>query len=236
MASEAVEEYLECVYDLSKDNVPVKTSEIASRLELSPASVTEMIQRLATEGYLDYKMYRGVTLTSKGRRVAERIKRKHRLLEHFLVRILGMKKEQSHKEACKLEHSISDDSIERLCQMMNNPDTCPDGDPIPKSDVASTIDDRPPSVPLSDLRECDSAVIDHLICSDSNKIRRLVSMGFVPGRSVTLEEIAPMGGPLLVKIEDSRIALAKDYARLVQVTGLVKGRRYRRGFGWKESR
>jgi DtxR family Mn-dependent transcriptional regulator len=235
MASESVEQYLECIYELSKDNVQVKTGEIASRLELSPASTTEMIQKLANDGYLDYEMYKGVTLTSKGRLVAERIKRKHRLLEYFLVRILGMKREESHKEACKLEHDISDESIERLCKMMNDPETCPDGNPIPKSDLTSTTSNEHLSVPLSDLKENDSGIIDHLICNDASKIRRLVSMGFVPGRNVMLEEIAPMGGPMLIKIEDSRIALAEDYARLVHVTKLAEGGKHRRGHGWRHS-
>ena len=106
--SENAEDYLACIYDLSHEGVPVKTSEISGRLKLSPASVTEMTQRLASEGYLNYERYKGVTLTPAGSRVAERIKRRHRLLERFLVDVLGRTSEDSHEEAMRLEHNFSE--------------------------------------------------------------------------------------------------------------------------------
>jgi DtxR family Mn-dependent transcriptional regulator len=88
MVSENAEDYLACIYDLSRDEGAVKTNEIAAKLGLTPASVTEMTQKLAAEGYLNYEKYKGVTLTHKGRKLAARIKRRHRLLERFLVDVL----------------------------------------------------------------------------------------------------------------------------------------------------
>jgi len=208
---------LACIYDLSKEGGAVKTSAIASRLHVAPASVTEMLQKLAADGYLDYEKYKGAVLTREGRRLAERIKRKHRLLERFLVDVLGMRKERSHEEACRLEHTVSDESAERLCQMMNNPQICPDGDPIPQCKDKCRECEGAPSIPLPELKEGDRGIITHLKCENPDRIRRLISMGFVPGRWVTLEEQVPMGGPLLIAMEDTRIALGKDYARLVQV-------------------
>jgi DtxR family Mn-dependent transcriptional regulator len=216
MVSENAEDYLACIYVLSLDGGAVKTTAIAAKLGLTPASVTEMTQKLAADGYLNYEKYKGVTLTPKGRKLAERIKRRHRLLERFLVDVLGMKREQSHDEAMKLEHTVSDESVERLNQILNYPTVCPDGDPIPPSD--SPLDPDPLlSISLTDLKEGERGQITHLTCDDSSKIKRLISMGFVPGRNIVLEERVPMGGPLLVQIEELRVALARDYASLVMV-------------------
>jgi DtxR family Mn-dependent transcriptional regulator len=216
MVSENAEDYLACVYVLSQADAPVKTTAIAEKLDLTPASVTEMSQKLAAEGYLNYEKYKGVTLTPKGRKLAERIKRRHRLLERFLVDVLGMSKEESHDVAMRLEHTFTDDTVERLSKIMNDPKVCPDGDPIPPAEGPVDVDLQL-TVPLSDLEEGEKGQITHLTCSDPTKIRRLISMGFVPGRMLTLEERVPLGGPLLVRIEEMRVALARDFASLVQV-------------------
>ena len=213
--SENAEDYLACIYDLSHKGVPVKTSEISGRLKLSPASVTEMTQRLASEGYLNYERYKGVTLTPAGNRVAERIKRRHRLLERFLVDVLGRTSEDSHEEAMRLEHNFSDESVEMLSRIMNNPTVCPDGDPIPAPQVP--MEDEVPSFPIIELEEGEEGMISHLICDEPAKIRRLIGMGFVPGRKVVVEEHIPMGGPLLVRLDEMRVAIGRDYASLIQV-------------------
>jgi len=216
MVSENAEDYLACIYDLGREDEAVKTTAIAARLELSPASVTEMTQKLASEGYLNYEKYRGVTLTEKGRAVAERIKRRHRLLERFLVDIVGMDKEHGHREAMKLEHNVSDDTVEMLNQMLNYPTCCPDGEPIPPCE--SPVSPDPAfSLPLTDMSDGDQGKITHLSCEDSSKIKRLISMGFVPGRRVKVEERIPLGGPILVQMEEMKVALSRDYASKVMV-------------------
>jgi DtxR family Mn-dependent transcriptional regulator len=226
MLSEIAEEYLECVFELTERGEPAKTSEIAASLKVAPATVTEMIQKLAAEHYLNYEKYKGVMLTDKGMKVARRMKRKHRLVERFFYDIVGAKRRESHEEACRLEHVISDESERKICQMTNNPKFCPDGDPIPAcedGDCANCLSGVP--MPLLELAEGENAEITHLKCEDSAKIRRLISMGFVPGTQVSIEEHLPMGGPVLVQLHESRIALAKDYANLIMVQ---KGGRSRR--------
>ncbi len=213
--SENAEDYLACIYDLSREGGPVKTSEISNRLNLSPASVTEMTQRLASEGYLNYERYKGVTLTPEGASVAKKIKRRHRLLERFLVDVLGRTSEDSHEEAMKLEHNFSDESVEKLSRMMNNPTVCPDGDPIPAPECPH--DEEQESFPVGELEEGEEGTITHLICDDPAKIRRLISMGFVPGRTVVVEDRVPMGGPLLIRLNEMRVAIGRDYATLIQV-------------------
>lgn len=218
MLSEIAEEYLECVFELTERGEPAKTTDIAELLKVAPATVTEMIQKLAAEHYLNYEKYKGVLLTDKGMKVARRIKRKHRLVERFFYDVVGAKRRESHEEACRLEHIISDESERKICQMTNNPRFCPDGDPIPEcedGDCANCLSGVP--MPLLELREGEDAEITHLKCEDSAKIRRLISMGFVPGTQVRIEEHLPMGGPILVQLHESRIALAKDYADLIMV-------------------
>jgi len=239
MSGESAEEYLECIYDLTRIGSPAKTNDIAARLKIAPGSVTEMVQKLADEGYLDYEKYRGAALTDRGMVVATKIKRKHRLLESFLVNVLGMNKKESHQEACRLEHTVSDESEKRICQMMNNPQLCPDGEPIPVCEEDCALCASEPSIALSKMEVGDEGLITHLQCDKSpEKIRRLISMGFVPGRRVLIEEEMPIRGPFVVRLGDTRVALGREYASLVNVRSqksampLGQGRRRRfRGRG-----
>lgn len=228
MVSEIAEEYLEAVYDLTLEGEPAKTSDIAAKMGLSPGSVTEMVQRLANDGLLVYERYRGVTLTDKGMRIAKRIKRRHRLLERFLVDVLGAKKDEFHEEACRLEHVISAESERRICQLTNNPKFCPDGEPIPECEEECAQCPGQPPISLGEMEEGEGGEISHLRCEDPCRIRRLISMGFVPGRKLMLEERVPLGGPLLIRLEECRVALAKEYAELVMVQrNGVEGQRRR---------
>lgn len=217
MVSENVEEYLECIWELTQDGTPARTTDIAKRMKFSPASVTEMLQKLEVAGYINYEKYKGATLTEAGMRIGATIKRRHRLLERFLVDILGIDKEKSHDEACRLEHMLSEESERRISEIMNHPTTCPDGDPIPAMEEICKLKADESSVALSDMEEGSEGTISHLKCEDSNKIRRIIAMGFVPDRKLSIEERLPMNGPVLVKVGDSRVALAKDYADLVYV-------------------
>jgi DtxR family transcriptional regulator, Mn-dependent transcriptional regulator len=217
MVSENIEEYLESIWELNQLGKPAKTTDIAAELKVSPASVTEMLQKLAEEGYVIYEKYKGVTLTEEGNRIGSKIKRRHRLLERFLVDILGVSNEKSHEEACRLEHTISDISEKSLCQMMNNPQTSPKGKPIPRCENNCLDCIGEPTVSMSMLKPGEAGLISHLKCNEAAKVRRIISMGFVPGRKVCVEEELPMGGPFLVNVEDSRIALAREYAAMVFV-------------------
>jgi DtxR family Mn-dependent transcriptional regulator len=217
MLTEIAEEYLECVFELTQHGEAAKTTEIAAKMGLAPATVTEMLQKLAADDYLDYERYKGVKLTRRGMRVARKIKRKHRLVERFLVDVVGTPKEESHEEACRLEHVLSDDAERRICQMTNNPKFCPDGDPIPECEDDCSKCRSGPSVPLLALKGGEQGRITHLKCDDPLSARRLISMGFVPGRMIEVDEKVPMGGPLLVKLEGSLVAISKEYAALVNV-------------------
>ena len=132
MPSQSVERYLNALYQLHLEGEPIRTTVIARSLDLSPASVTEMIQRLATDGYLEYERYHGVRLTPKGIAAATDVLRRRRLLQVFLINVLGLNLDMAREEAQRIENAISTEVEERLCALLGNPQTSPgEDDDIP---------------------------------------------------------------------------------------------------------
>ncbi|MBP2173135.1 metal-dependent transcriptional regulator [Methanococcus voltae] len=134
MVSPNIEDYLEHIHIFTrKEQRPVKTTELANLLGVKPAAVTGMAKKLSSEGYIIYEPYVGIKLDEKGELIARKILRKHLIIEHFLVDCLGVDLKDACNEACKLEHSMSDDTIERLYVYMKKPATCPHGEKIEKA-------------------------------------------------------------------------------------------------------
>ena len=117
--SENIEEYLEVLY------------RNGSKLGIAPGSVTQMLKKLESLGYISYTPYKGATLTDEGMKIAQKITRKHRILEKFLTDVLKIKEDNVHNQACEMEHTLSDEAERALCNMLNNPDLCPDDHIIP---------------------------------------------------------------------------------------------------------
>jgi len=130
-SSVSVEDYLKAILRLSEGGEPVSTTALAQRLDCTPAAVTQMCKSLAQQGLVYHQPYRGVRLTEQGRAYAEEIVRHHRLLERYLCEHLGFSPEAAHEEAERLEHHISEEFEERIARLMNEPTTCPHGQPIP---------------------------------------------------------------------------------------------------------
>ena len=129
--SVSVEDYLKTIYTLAGAKGEAATNDIAERLDLSPASVTGMVRRLADHGYLAYERYRGVKLTAAGRSAALRTVRRHRVIETYLSRELGYDFDSVHAEAERLEHAASDDLVNRMAEAIGEPEVDPHGSPIP---------------------------------------------------------------------------------------------------------
>lgn len=132
----AFEEYCECIFELDEDRVDLIQARIAERLQVSRASVSEMIKRMETEGLVKLSGPR-IALTQKGKTLAEGIVRKHRLAECFLINVLGLSWSTAHHEACKWEHVINDEVAIAMAKMLGNPTMCPHGNPIPGSNYQS---------------------------------------------------------------------------------------------------
>jgi len=131
VSERTIEEYLESVEALERLESPVRTSSLAQALEVSPASVSEMLQRLSKKGLVEYTPYGGAILTEEGRQRVLELTRRHRLWEVFLNRHLGVGWEDVYQDACNLEHATSDMVTEKLAQFLDNPKVCPHGNPIP---------------------------------------------------------------------------------------------------------
>lgn len=126
MPSESVEDYLEAIYGVVKRKGYARTSDIRDILGYSAASVTEMFQRLGREGYVNYEKYGGVTLTDKGIEIAKAVSRKHEILSSFL-QILGLPSDTAEEDACKIEHSVHEDTMEILTRFVEFVQSVPGG-------------------------------------------------------------------------------------------------------------
>lgn len=226
--SESVEEYLEAIYHFNEKGELAKNNEIAERLRVAPPSVTQMIKRLAEEGMITYEPYRGVTLTGVGIARAQNIVRKHRLLEVFLHNILGLEKEKIHLEACRLEHTISDEVTAALCKALNKPKTCPDDNlPIPpcileinscsecKAVAGKQLEDRL-LTQLSNLRKGEKAVVK-FIRGAGIATQRIIDMGLCPGTVISILNSAPFKGPIEISVRGTTLALGRGLAEKVFV-------------------
>ena len=132
--SENIEEYLEVLYRNGSNGEQVSTSKISDELEIAPGSVTQMLKKLEKLGYIVYTPYRGAELTDDGMKIAQKITRKHRILEKFLRDVLKVKEDNVHNQACEMEHTLSDEAERALCHMLFQPDTCPSGSIVPACD------------------------------------------------------------------------------------------------------
>lgn len=125
--TENVEMYLKYIYLLTHENGGrAKTGEISKALGVAPSSVTEMLEKLSTEGLAKYEKYQGAALTRKGERVAVSIMRRHCVMEYFLATVLNVPAGRYHDEACRMEHALSPDTARRLRGLVDQPETCPD--------------------------------------------------------------------------------------------------------------
>jgi DtxR family Mn-dependent transcriptional regulator len=131
--SSSVGDYLKAIWE-SAGSEAASTKDVATRLSVSSASVTNMFGRLQEMGLVRYERYRGASLTRRGCREALRLVRRHRLIETFLMEHLGYSWQDVHEEAERLEHAVSDEFTERLAEMLGHPGRDPHGDPIPAAD------------------------------------------------------------------------------------------------------
>src|SRR5919112_483041 len=142
LPSSTVENYLKAIYQaqtgLSRGDALVPMGQLASALGVVPGTATTMVKTLAESGLVRYEPYAGVRLTRAGEKLAALVLRRHRLVELFLVKVMGMSWAEVHDEAEHLEHAVSDRLIERMDEMLGRPSVDPHGDPIPDADGTVT--------------------------------------------------------------------------------------------------
>lgn len=214
-SSNSVQDYLKTIYLIAQRGEEVTTSAVAAWLRISPASVTAMIKRLARSGHLKHRRYRGVELTDRGRRLALEVVRHHRLLEAYLHQALGMEWDRVHDEAEVLEHAISEEFEDRIAEILGHPTHDPHGDPIPPKTGRHT------EVGHSALDQFRSgpAIVKRVSDRDPEALRYLGRIGIAPGTRIDVEEHAPFGGPVWIRVGRKRHALGQELAGAIFVAG-----------------
>jgi DtxR family Mn-dependent transcriptional regulator len=197
--TEPTQDYLKAIYELSRSYHIASTTALADKLGISPASVTGMIQRLAssTPPLVNYRKHRGVTLTKPGERAALEVIRHHRLLETYLVENLGYSWDEVHAEAERLEHVISEEFESRIAEKLGNPIRDPHGEPIPTSDLKMPDDS---SVTLNDLRPEQQARVSRVNAEDPRFLRYAKGLGLVPGAEIRVTRYSEYDQNLSVEI------------------------------------
>jgi DtxR family Mn-dependent transcriptional regulator len=215
MASQSVEDYLKAIYKLQGDEEPVSTSSLAARVRTTPAAVTKMLRHLQKLKLVTYTPYHGVRLTESGEKIALEVIRHHRLLERYLMEALGYDWDQVHEEADRLEHVISEDFEARIDRLLGHPTACPHGDPIPAPD--GSVPRRVESA-LSDQRAPAELVVQRVRDNDPRLLQYLKERGLFPGTAITLIELEPFEGALVIRIGDETVRVAHQAAQGVFVT------------------
>ena len=216
--SEAVQDYLKSIYKLA--NAPqagemVTTSLIAERMQVSAASATNMIKKLAEMRLLDHKPYQGVELTSTGVKMALEIVRHHRLIELYLRQSLGYDWDQVDAEADRLEHAISEDFEDRIDRALGFPTVGAHGEPIPSKDGDIAVHDYQR---LADTPEGKRCWIRQVSDRDPALLRYLDEHGLILGTELEIRKKSPFRGPLRIAIgADGEHHIGLDAAEKIYV-------------------
>src|SRR6202022_3957849 len=200
----AQEDYLKALYQLPGDQPPVPTRGLAQRLGISSPSVSEMVTRLTAQGLVEHDRYRGQQLTREGRKVALELVRHHRLLEMFLVQVLGYRWDEVHEEAERLEHVISERMEQRIFDLLGRPELDPHGHAIPTlAGKVRPLSDRP----LSECRVGEKVVVQGVSDDDPARLRELKRRGFLPGTRAEVVVASPYEGPTEVRITHKAVSI-----------------------------
>jgi DtxR family transcriptional regulator, Mn-dependent transcriptional regulator len=195
----SIQDYLKNIYELTENGETASTNALAKKLNISPPSVTGMVQKLASAkpALVEYQKHQGVTLTKDGKKAALEVIRHHRLIEAWLVQTLGYSWDEVHEEAERLEHVISEDFERRIAAAMGHPIRDPHGELIPTADLKMPLDD---STPLSAIRPNQTATIQRVKAADPDLLRHLDELGLVPGARIEVKDYSPYDHNLTIKV------------------------------------
>lgn len=210
----AQQDYLKALYQLHGDHQPVPTRDLAQRLGISSPSVSEMVTRLSAQSLVMHDRYRGQQLTREGRKVALELVRHHRLLEMFLVQVLGYSWDEVHEEAERLEHVISERMEQRIFELLGRPELDPHGHAIPTlGGKVRPLSERP----LSECRVGERVVVQGVSDDDPGRLRELERRGLLPGARIEVVEASKFEGPIGVRLKGRRMSVPLGLARAVFV-------------------
>lgn len=211
----AFEEYCETIFELAEDSVEVIQARIAERLDVSRPAVSEMIRRLEREGLvtIDSGVIR---LTPDGTALAVSVVRRHRIAERFLTDVLGLSWTEAHHEAGKWEHVISEQVEQALMRVLDDPTTCPHGNPIPGSEYTAPQD----ATALNELAEGTQFVVRRIpeeLEFRDGMLEFLESSAMLPGNRGTITAISP-DGTITVEIDGAHVGVGSFASERILVS------------------
>lgn len=212
----SVQDYLAAIYDLAGSGAPVIGARLAKHMGISAPAVTEAMQRVTRGGYVRVGPGKSLSLTPKGKEIAEVMARRHRLLERWLTDSLGLNWTDAHEEAHRLEHAISPRVEDRLAELLGMPSTCPHGNPIPGMPRGPRVE----PFPLAQAREGSTVVVERITEeaeADKKLLEHLWRNDVRPGRRLTIVEVAPWAGTITAAHDDRTIALGLPAAAKIWV-------------------
>lgn len=190
------------------------TTDMAARLGVTPSTVSANLKKLARDGFVHYEPYGVVELTGVGGQVAVEIVRRHRIIETYLMRQLGLGWDQVHDEADRLEHAVSDLVLERMDAALGHPSTDPHGDPIPTADGRVLVDD---TTILSDALPGSEATVARVSDRSPDILRYLEERGIVVGAHIRVNRVSKAAAAIGVAVGDASFDMSLTAAQAVRV-------------------
>ncbi|MDR0594260.1 MAG: metal-dependent transcriptional regulator [Bifidobacteriaceae bacterium] len=200
--SAVTQDYLKVIWSIREwhPDEPVTTSSLATRLQVSPSTVSEAVKRLAERGLVRHDPYASIELTPDGERLALAMVRRHRLLETFLVEQLGFGWDEAHDDAEILEHAASDRFVAAIDKLLGHPRRDPHGDPIPNDDGVIA---RPAAQPLAAAPAPSAVLVERISDANPAMLRYFASIGLLPEAAITLVDRRDFAGVLTIRVEAS---------------------------------
>lgn len=217
MVSHAMEDYIAAIWRLTQYGNPATTSEVARQLGVTAASTTYMFKKMAEAGLVEHKEYAGVTLTTAGMLTAMGYIRRHRIVERFLVEVLGIPWDRADLISDQMEHSLPEEVVDRMYEVMGRPTACPHGYPIPAADgTMPELHLRP----VSEMAPGEEAIIAQVAEHDPQLLTYFEKHGLKPGNPLRLIDRDRLGETLTLGLASSPepFVLGLAIARLIQVS------------------
>ena len=239
--SASLEDYLEAIFHIVREKQAARPKDIANRLEVGNSSVTGALKALAERQLVNYAPYDVVTLTSSGEEVAREVVRRHETLREFFIKVLAADHELAEGAACRMEHAVPGELIDRFVRFIEFVEMCPKGGPgllegfrthlesgcrpkcFDECPIEETLPVRsggpPPDskiVTIADLEPGQTASIKRVQGKGTLR-RRLMDLGLITGTPVTLERSAPLGDPLEILVKGTHLSLRREEASAVEV-------------------
>ena len=218
MAGHSFDDYLETIYFLAfpigeyrplAEGSPTLAARVAEMLGVSRASAGEMLKRLEAEGLIERGEHKEALLTAAGRKRAEQVVRKHRIIERLLTDFLGYTAAEAHVHADELGDTFSDDMVDRIAERLGNPDRCPHGWPV---DTAFEQEENKELAPLADLEPGTRATIVRLAEHDGELLHWYYDQGLVPGAELEIEDTQPAAEQFTVRLNGDERAVSEKAA------------------------